>query len=312
VRIHAPPLILLQDDVAMHRPTHPVPPETLQIQITGDSAAPTVIYLPGLHGDWTLLSSFRAALGDRARLVEFTYPRTLTWTLAEYAREVSYALLDLGITNGWLLAESFGSQVAWQLLALERSRSEIPGSASPMRTFHTAGLIVSAGFVKHPIPLIPKLGSIVVAGTPLVLVRQFLRLYALYARFRHRHAPETLLSVSEFVARRTELDRQAMTHRIRLIIQNDPRPIARTTCIPVYWLMGSVDPIVPWPWSYAWIRENCPGFLEGKLFWSADHNVLGTAPQLAAEQVVRWIGSHATPALHPSRSPPAEDESTTV
>ena len=51
--------------------------EELQLRIHGEASLPTLIYLPGLHGDWTLIGGFRHALGGRVRFVEVTYPRTL-------------------------------------------------------------------------------------------------------------------------------------------------------------------------------------------------------------------------------------------
>jgi len=51
--------------------------EELQLRIHGEGSLPTLIYLPGLHGDWTLIGGFRQALAGRARFVEVTYPRTL-------------------------------------------------------------------------------------------------------------------------------------------------------------------------------------------------------------------------------------------
>jgi hypothetical protein len=39
--------------------------ELLKIRIHNPGAAPTLIYLPGLHGDWTLVRSFRRALAER-------------------------------------------------------------------------------------------------------------------------------------------------------------------------------------------------------------------------------------------------------
>src|SRR5437867_13246174 len=48
----------------------------LQIRIHGESAHPTLIYLPGLHGDWTLISSFREAIRNLVRLVDITYTST--------------------------------------------------------------------------------------------------------------------------------------------------------------------------------------------------------------------------------------------
>ncbi len=69
--------------------------ETLRLRLHGDDSLPTLIYLPGLHGDWTLVASFRRALAGRVRFVEFTYPRTLTWPLDDYAT----AIEAKGLTN---------------------------------------------------------------------------------------------------------------------------------------------------------------------------------------------------------------------
>src|ERR1051326_3150607 len=111
--------------------------ETLQIRIHGSDAMPALIYLPGLHGDWTLVGNFRRALAGRLRFVELTYPRTLTWSLDEYAAAIEAALLERGITNGWLLGESFGSQIAWPLGARKQ--------------FCTDGIILAGGFGRHPL-----------------------------------------------------------------------------------------------------------------------------------------------------------------
>ena len=59
--------------------------ENLSLRIHGNPALPTLIYLPGLHGDWTIIGGFGRALASWARFVEFTYPRTLDWSLDDYA-----------------------------------------------------------------------------------------------------------------------------------------------------------------------------------------------------------------------------------
>ncbi|HYG34198.1 MAG TPA: hypothetical protein VEC99_05415, partial [Clostridia bacterium] len=66
--------------------------EKVEIRIHHPNAQPTLIYLPGLHGDWTLVGGFRRELRGRARFVELTYPRTLTWSLEDYAAGVEQAL----------------------------------------------------------------------------------------------------------------------------------------------------------------------------------------------------------------------------
>jgi hypothetical protein len=111
-------------------------PERLQIRVHGSPNQPVLIYLPGLHGDWTLVGSFRAALAGRVRFIEFTYPRTTSWSLADYGAQVEAALIQQGITCGWLLGESFGSQVAWAVEALPKPQFHANGWRLPSGEDH--------------------------------------------------------------------------------------------------------------------------------------------------------------------------------
>lgn len=251
--------------------------ETMQIRSHGPAGAPTLIYLPGTHGDWSLAASLRRALGDRVRFVEFTYPRTTTWSLEDYAQGVERALLDHGITRGWLLGESFSSQVCWQMLA------------SPARKFQTEGVILAGGFVRYPVMGALRLARRLVRGLRMSRLNLGLRAYRLYASLRHWNSPEVRAMLDEFMARRTEEDRLAAAHRLDLIETNDLRPVARATRLPVYCLTGFVDPIVPWPLAHPWLRKNCPGYRERRIAWGADHNVLNMAPEVSAETILRWM-----------------------
>jgi len=305
--------------------------DDLKMRVHGDPSLPTLVYLPGMHGDWTLVSSFRAAIAGRVRFVEFTYPRTNTWSLDDYTREIERMLLAQGIESGWLLGESFGSQPAWQVVKRSLNRQgaqhDCPPTPSPSQEgsqhsdaliqfpswegsgvgssgnkvgwfvgFQTQGLILSGGFVRHPVIWAVRMAGRVSSAIPMWFVKLFCGVYARYARFRHRHAPETLASIAEFVANRTlEADRQAIVHRYRLIAENDLRPVARQTHFPVFYLAGLVDPLVPWCCVRWWLRRNCPGYRGGKTMWRADHNVLGTAPRASAELIWQWMeGANAT------------------
>ena len=251
--------------------------EVLQIRIQGDASLPALIYLPGLHGDWTLVASFRRAVGGRVRFVEFTYPRSLTWSLEDYADAIEAKLLEHGITRGWLLGESYGSQIVWPL-----SRAG--------RKFCTEGIILAGGFVKHPFRWGVCRARDFCHGVSLSWLTRLLFFYGKVARFRHRQAPETMAGIQEFIARRTELDKEAATHRLRLIAANDPRELARGVAAPVYFLSGLFDPIVPWPWVRWWLKRHCAACRDTKIIWRADHTVLATAPGEAAKQVWEWMG----------------------
>ncbi len=250
--------------------------EELQLSIHGDASLPTLIYLPGLHGDWTLVGGFRHALDGRARFVEVTYPRTLTWSLDDYAAAIETALEQHGITGGWLLGESYGSQPLWALVGRGK--------------FAAQGVIMAGGFVKHPMRWAVRLAEKLTARISNAVFVWIVFSYAKIARFRYRRSPEVLATIDEFVTRRAEwLDRRAAQHRLHLIAENDPRRIASQTVLPVFGLSGWLDPIVPWPWVRRWLRKNCPALRDYKVLRRADHNVLSTAPREAAEQVLRWI-----------------------
>ena len=254
--------------------------EKLELRIYGDGSLPTVIYLPGLHGDWTLVGNFRRALGGRVRFVEMTYPRTLDWSLDDYAQAIETALAEQGIARGWLLGESFGSQVLWSLVARKQ--------------FQIQAVVLAGGFVRHPMRWGVRSAERVCGGVSLGLLTRIIFGYAKVARFRYRHSPEVQASINEFIARRTELDLQAAKHRLHLIAQYDPRPIARQGSVPVHGLTGFVDPIVPWWWVRPWLKKYCPALRDYRIIWRADHNVLGTAAETAAEQVLSWMNSTAS------------------
>jgi len=249
--------------------------EQLQIRIHGDPSQPTLIFLPGMHGDWTLIGSFRRALNNRVRFVEFTYPRTLTWSLDDYAAAVEEALVANGITSGWLLGESFGSQIVWPMLA----RGKI----------NVQGVILAGGFARHPMRWLARCAERTAGYVSLRLLVKVIFGYAKIAKLRFRKSPETLANIDEFVSRRTELDKQAATYRLHLVAQSDPSAIARSTTVPVFMLVGAIDPIVPWPWTRRWFRRHCAALREYKIFWRADHNVLGTASRQSAELVLKWM-----------------------
>jgi len=253
--------------------------EELQIRIHGTDLLPTLVYLPGLHGDWTLVGRFRKALGGRVRFVEITYPRTLTWSLDDYAAGVETELARYGITRGWLLGESFSSQVVWPLLSRKR--------------FQTEGVILAGGFVRHPIRWGVRLAEYFCGAISLGLLTRILFGYARIARIRNRHSPEARAALDEFLARRTRLDQQAAKHRLHLLAQNNPCEIAKTANVPVYAITGLFDPIVPWFWVRRWLKKNCPALREYRIVARSDHNVLGNAPRTAAEYVIGWMnGSH--------------------
>jgi pimeloyl-ACP methyl ester carboxylesterase len=192
-----------------------------------------------------------------------------------------------------LLGESFGSQIVWPLVEKNLPANAVHQTTLRASSFKVEGVILAGGFVKHPWKWGPGLLRRMGERTPMEQYQRELKFFVRYKNFRHRSSPEVLASIQEFVARRTDLDRQAMRARLLLLDQYDPRPTARQTQVPVHYLAGLIDPLVPWVLVRWWLMRNCPGYRGGKTFWLADHNVLATAPVRSAELILKWMQTEA-------------------
>lgn len=256
----------------------------LQIRIDGEPRSPALIYLPGLHGDWTLFSGFREIAKTKFQLVQFTYPRTLSWTLNDYAHAVDAALTNAGIRCGWVLAESFGSQVSWAWLKLAQERATV---------FQFEGAILAGGFGRFPVRINLVAARLFFAAAPSWLWRALFRAYLAYSGFRHRNAGTAGDCAREFVERRTPLDLAAMQARLRLIAEADWCEVAERVQCPIYQLAGVIDPVVPPRLARSWLRKHCRTLRGVRVVWPADHNVLGTEPAQAFAQIEEWIAGSA-------------------
>jgi pimeloyl-ACP methyl ester carboxylesterase len=251
--------------------------ERVEIRVHNLDKVQTLVYLPGLHGDWTLISMFRRALAGRVRFAELTYPATLSWNLKDYAENVEAALIQENIQEGWVLAESFGSQIVWPLLALTR--------------FKAHAVVLAGGFGKHPAQRVLWLSDRATSGAALALLTRVIFGCAHLLKWKFRNDPEMLASIAEFLARRTQRDQDSAAHRFRLIAGNDPCALVRRAPIPVFGLSGLVDFFVPWPWSRAWLENHCPLLKDYIILPGADHAVLVSAPDTCARLLLRWMGA---------------------
>jgi pimeloyl-ACP methyl ester carboxylesterase len=116
-------------------------------------------------------------------------------------------------------------------------------------------------------------------------------LFAAYCRFRLRRTPELSRSLEAFTERRKQSgDLAAMGWRLQLIIDNDPRSIAKSARGPIYLLAGVGDIVVPWFPVYRWFRRFCPSLKETRLIRHAGHVVLLDASAESAQQILLWMG----------------------
>ena len=184
--------------------------------------------------------------------------------------------LGQGIRQGWVLGESFASQITWTLLARER--------------FQVSGVILAGGFVKHPVRWTMRPAKFL-CWWP--LLRWFIPAYRAcrkLVRLGGLGSNGQTDLVEAFLVRRTELDLAAARHRLDLIADNDPRAIAAQTRVPIYAPTGWLDPIVPWPFVRFWLRRHCPALRDYRVIWFSDHTVLNTAAEPAARQILAWMG----------------------
>lgn len=257
----------------------------MQLRVYGEENLPTLIYLPGMHGDWTLIAALREALAGRVRFVEFAYPlRDLP--LEEYGPAIGRALRERGIRRGWVLAESFGSQVAWGWLEWVRKGRQTGGES-----FEVEGIILAGGFVRYPLAW----GIRLVRGRQRKMspksIGAVLGAYVRFQKWRHRGRPTVRASLEEFLANRAvPEDRRVILQRYGLILSNDPRALAANPGTPVYYLTGFWDIVVPWPFVLAWLKKHCATLRDWRLVWNAEHNVLCTQPEASARQILAWMG----------------------
>ncbi len=238
-----------------------------------DGPGPTVIYLPGLHGDWGLIGAFRRALGERVRFVEFSYSKE-ELSLEALAELVHAELTAKGVTSGWILGQSFGSQVGWALVA---------------RGFAADGVVLAGGFVRHPWPWGAVLFRAILAA-PAWLIGPGYRAYTAVCNAAARRGADEARELMAFAENRGPAEWRASAWRLSLIARADPRPVARAFRSPVHYLGGMIDPLVPWPLVTRWLQRECPGYKGEAIIRAADHNVLGSSPRESAERVLAWLG----------------------
>ncbi|MCX7872244.1 MAG: alpha/beta hydrolase [Verrucomicrobiae bacterium] len=253
------------------------------IKVNFPECSPTLVYLPGIHGDSTLAQKIRRHFENKTCFVEIEYSKRTDLKLTDYARSIENLLIKNEIKECWLLAESFGSQVAWAIV-------------SEKRAFKVKGIILAGGFVRHPFIPGVRVVKTISKVLSIRLIELWLKFYVAVCRIffrkkKTKNQPSLEQPVPEqFVKNRLDdADRLAIISRYDLIIRNDFRPTACNSSIPVYFISGKWDFIVPWQPVLKWLKKNCPGFKDYKILPNADHPVLSVAPENSAHQILSWI-----------------------
>lgn len=222
-----------------------------------------LVLLPGMDGSGTLFAAFTAALGTEITPTVISYPADRS---LGYAGLIDFVRARLpSDAPFFLLGESFSSPIAIALAA------ERP----PM----LAGLILSCGFARNPVP-------------PMRALRHLVRLAPLYSRFSGIASPLLLGWQASGNLRRGLRDALDMASapvlrmRMREVLDVDYSELARTIDVPVMYLQADRDRVV-FASSARHLRSLLPAVEVVRL--RGPHLLLQTVPLQAAAAVTAFI-----------------------
>lgn len=244
-------------------------------QVSGLESHPPVVYLPGVHGDWTPLERARSLLNRAHRLIEVAYPRVSHWTLSDFSHGLEHLLDQLGIHSAHLVGESFGSLVAWQF-----------GLTHPGRV---RSLVLVGGFSQPPRFGVAGIASAALKVTPTAALETGIDLYV--ARKTKRGERRSHDAGGPYPATRTDRGRLATANRMAIIQRADFRSHLGSVEFPVRYLGGTRDIVVPVRREVATLSRRLPAGcrFQSELVAGAPHPILASHPHPTTDQITRWI-----------------------
>lgn len=199
-------------------------------RVSGPPEAPVLIYVPGIHGDWTPMWRIRELLNQKLRLVEIAYPRAPEWSLDDYTARLFDLFESQNIASAHLLAESFGSLVGWDF-ALKH-----PG--------RVRSLILAGGFCSTPGRLRVAMAWLFQKLVPSALLDRMIDCYLVFL-IRKRLPKDAFSPEDFFPSSRTRRGHQAIARRLEIIKRTDVRKLLGGLRLPILYLGGSLDLVVP-------------------------------------------------------------------
>ena len=183
---------------------------------------PTIVYLPGTHGNDAFYGSFRTRFPQRAGRC-LTYPVNSGWDLNGYTEWLKKELG--GLRSYVLLAESFGS-----LLAIAHGAEDPAG---------LRGIVFLGGFVRSPYPMLPSWIAHLVPSPQ----NQFMS--GIGASLLLEKGNRNHYELDEVSTALTGLSRRDLRDRLRVVLKADLRDQLSRIRAPFIALQGSDDRIVP-------------------------------------------------------------------
>lgn len=240
--------------------------------------APALVYVPGVQGDWTPMHRTGALIAEFSRLVLTAYPRNPAWTLEDHARAVLAVLDHLGLERAHLLAESYGSLVAWQVALLAPQRVQ--------------SIAIAGGFVLSPQRVGAACAAVFHRHGPPWLMEAMVQGYLRWATRHSRHPEIASFRRSCFPAIRAPQGWQALANRMRIIARADMRPHLPAIQCPVGYFGGAWDVVVPVRREIRTLRRGLGQAcrFRAELFPRTAHDVLPARPRESAAWIRQWLG----------------------
>ena len=249
----------------------------LVYRIRGGEEALPVVYLPGVHGDWTPQAAASQILASAFRLVEISYPKEPLWRLGDYASALVSLLDRLEIESAHVVAESFGSLVGWEFGLEHRSR--------------VRSMVIVGGFCQPPGPRKVLLAKWGLSVLPTGLFERGVDAYVAMRQHQGKlEQPEMEVDLP-YAAVRTDLGRIATVSRFELICTSDYRHQLNVVVCAVRYIRVESGWRVP-------VRgelRTLEGILSEEVgcqscrIADAPHMIISSHPVETAEQITDWI-----------------------
>lgn len=249
----------------------------LVYQVSGPTDAPAIVYLPGVHGDWTPNEAARMHLTRGARLVEVAYPRREEWALGDFAASLVRLLDRLDIGSAHLVGESFGSLVAWEA-----------GLTQPDRV---SSLLLVGGFVQPPPFRVATSAKWFLRGLPTPALEMGIDAYVHYKSRKGERRLGKSEGVSPYAASRTRGGKRATANRMAIIERSDFRERLSRVPHPVRYIGGSNDTVIPVARELSTLRQHLPAHttFESQLIDGAPHAIIVSHPEITTGALTRWV-----------------------
>lgn len=248
----------------------------IHYRLSGGSG-PAALYLPGVHGDWTPFHRIRPLLSKELQLLEISYPKSTDWSLADLSGLLVALMDELEIDRAHLLAESFGSLLGWEigLRHPERSRS----------------IIIVGGFAQPPPHGRAGLAGKGLRLLPSALFERGVDSYVYMKAALGQARPSPGENLPPYFAVREKAGMLSTAHRMDIIQRSDFRPAIDGLSVPVRYLAGARDLIVPVKREVSVLARALPSSarFESELVPGAPHMILLSHPERSSEVILRWV-----------------------